>query len=37
MSNLVPWLSNIVYSLGYVGIALLILLGYLDISSGSIW
>ena len=31
MSNLVPWLSNIVYSLGYVGIALLILLGYLHL------
>ena len=31
MSNLVPWLSNIVYSMGYVGIALLILLGYLHL------
>jgi membrane protein DedA with SNARE-associated domain len=31
ISNLVPWLSNIVYSLGYVGIALLILLGYLHL------
>ncbi len=32
-----PWLSDIVYSMGYVGIALLILLGYLDIISESIW
>jgi membrane protein DedA with SNARE-associated domain len=31
MSNLVLWLSNIVYSMGYVGIALLILLGYLHL------
>src|ERR687884_53572 len=31
MSNLVLWLSDIVYSMGYVGIALLILLGYLHL------
>jgi hypothetical protein len=37
MSDLVLWLSDIVYAMGYVGIALLILLGYLDIISGSIW
>lgn len=31
MSNLLPWLSDTLYSLGYVGIALLILLGYLHL------
>ena len=31
MSNLLLWLSDIVYSMGYVGIVLLIVLGYLHL------